>query len=69
VNRQIGVVDSKYVVLDDPPTTRSRDTAHAHCNFAIKMVHSHCFHPLLITGWLVTQWDSLPAQRQSPSQY
>jgi len=30
MNTQIGVADSKYVVLDDP-TTRSRDTAHAHC--------------------------------------
>jgi len=24
LNRQIGVADSKYVVLDDPPTNRSR---------------------------------------------
>jgi len=50
VNRQIGVADSKYVVMDNalPPghvTQRMRIA-----NFAIKMAHSHCFHPLLGNG-------------------
>jgi len=47
VNRQIGVANSKYVVSDDPlppghVTRRMRIAI-----FAIKMAHSHCFHPLL----------------------
>jgi len=50
VNRQIRVADSKYVVLDDPlPIARVTRRLRI-ANFAIKMVHSHCFHPLLSNG-------------------
>jgi len=46
VNRQIGVADSKYVVLDDPlPPSHVTRGIHI-VNFAIKMAR-HYFHPLL----------------------
>ena len=50
VNSQIGVADSKYVVLDDPlpPGNVTRHMRIA--NFAIKMAHSHSFQPLLSNG-------------------
>jgi len=50
VNRQIGVADSKYVVLDDPlpPSHVTRRVCIS--NFAIDMAHSLCFHPLLNNG-------------------
>jgi len=50
MNRQIGVADSKYVVLDDslPPGHVTRRMRIA--NFAFKMAHSHYFHPLLSNG-------------------
>jgi len=45
MNRQIGVADSKYVVLGDP-LSPGHVTPHMHiANFAIKMAHSHCFQP------------------------
>ena len=50
MNMQIGVADSKYVVFDDP-LPLNHVTLHMHiANFAIKMAHSHCFHPLLSNG-------------------
>jgi len=50
VNRQIGIADSKYVVLDDPLTPGHVTRRMRIANVAIKMVHSHCFHPLLSNG-------------------
>ena len=37
MNRQIGIADSKYAILDDPlPQGHVRDTAHAHCQLPLK---------------------------------
>jgi len=47
---QIGVADSKYMVLDDSiPLVHVRPRMRI-ANFAIKMVHSHCFQPLISNG-------------------
>ena len=45
VNRQIGVTDSKYVVLDDPLPPGHVTPRMRIANFAFKMAHSHCFQP------------------------
>jgi len=47
---QIWVADSKYVVLDDPLPPGQVTRRMRIANFAIKMVHWHCFHPLLSNG-------------------
>jgi len=47
VNRQIRIADYKYVVLDDPLPPGHVTQRMRIANFAIKMAHSHCFHPLL----------------------
>jgi len=50
VNRQIGVADYKYVVLDDPLLPSHVTWRMRIANFVFKMAHSHCFHPLLSNG-------------------
>jgi len=50
VNRQIGVAYSKYVILDEL-LPLDHVTWHMQiANFAIKIAHSHCFHPLPSNG-------------------
>jgi len=46
VNRQIGVTDYKYGVLDDPLPPGHVTQCMRIANFASKMAHLHCFHPL-----------------------
>ena len=45
VNRQIGVADFKYVVSDVPLQPGHVTSRMRIANFAIKLVHSHCFQP------------------------
>jgi len=60
MDRQIGVTDYKYGVLDDPlppgHVTRRMRIANY---FAFKMAHLHCFHPLLSNGsrWEANIWQ------------
>jgi len=44
------ISDSKYVVLDHPLPPGHVTRRMRIANFAIKMAHLHCFHPLRSNG-------------------
>jgi len=46
MNRQIGDAGYEYVILDDPLPPGHVTRRMRFANFAFKMAHLHCIHPL-----------------------